>query len=117
MKYPHIEKLGLPIKEARQFTDSALVVYCSDLESLLASAQMVYGHQDKNNSQWYYASYKSHSDDVLTHTALLIAVEEIRKGVTKKELLDALSCLAEGSVARDWAHVIKCRIEKEGIRE
>lgn len=107
MKYPMIEKLGLKLwqnctwegSDGKGWLDTC--IHATDLESLLASAQRVYGCLRDTWSEL--------EDRHCDHTALLIAVEEIRKGVTKAEVLEFIESVGYSKLAE--------RIKTEGIRD
>lgn len=118
MKYPWIEKLNLKLHEILSnelHTDnrfSSYYVRASDLETLLESAQTVYGqmHSEINGSFTTEKMPEKQSWGLKhTHSAKLICIEKIKKGVTKAQIVRALRGEVFGCEA------LANRIESEGI--
>lgn len=110
-QWPIISKLGLNIFKSKLDVDNSTwhVVAANDLESLLASAQRVYGWGKGADWHPHQTSYNKELSDK-THTALLVGVEEIRKGVTREQILGHLR--EAGPACRE---ALAERIEAEGI--
>ena len=83
--FPNIEKLGLSIAEWGD-GDKTSVVLAHELESLLQSAQVVYGHGNDKKPLW---DHEQTSSD--THSALLIAITPIKKKTKAEAALELLS--------------------------
>ena len=88
-KFPTIKKLGLSIAEWGD-GDKTSVVLAHELESLLKSAQVVYGSPDTPSDQLAWSNTQLDCD---THKALLLAVEPIKKKTKAEAALELLERL------------------------
>lgn len=126
MKYPMIEKLGLitslqTIEMQTQIFERHEIVLANDLKKVLENAQRVYGRVD-GDFGWHenkeFAVWQGERSFEKTHTALLLCIEPIKKGVTKDEIR---ACLDRSQdLILDFSRKYECidilkRIEKEGI--
>lgn len=89
--FKNIEKLGLNVYLARptRGEDIQWVVFANKLESILQSAQVVYGTKYKNTpdeSEW--ATHQLSQD---THSALLVGITPIKKKTKAEEAMELLS--------------------------
>ena len=115
MKYPLIEKLGL--KWHNTFIEKSYgvtvpnCVLTKDLEALLEKAQTVWGYVGEHGNSWTSHKPGTFIQENNTHTALLIGIEPLKRGVTKAEILAILRGEATGYTT------LANRIESEGICE
>ena len=77
-----IEKLGLDLLYAYQCDRKVTVIYAEDLESLLKSAQVVYGSPDTPSDQLAWSNTQLDCD---THKARLICIEKLVKEPVRVE--------------------------------
>lgn len=116
-----IEKLGLYVINVfidgeAQASGRAPVVRASDLEKLLSDATKVKGY--KEDGDWVFGELDLQEYD--THTALLIAIEPIERGVTKAEIKDAIRCCVNDSAWEDRSNSLRIlwdRIETHGLKK
>jgi hypothetical protein len=110
MKYPNVEKLGITIETAEEtarMSRGTDVVYAGSLEALLESAQVVYGSEE---CEVFYWNRAKNNDD--THSAKLLCIQPIVKGVTKAEIREVL----EARNKNGNYDLLLQRILAEGIR-
>lgn len=72
---------------AKPHTDNQMVILAEELESLLQSAQVVYG-----NSRFGWAF---ENDDEYTHTALILAITPIKKKTKAEAALEFMQMFVE----------------------
>ena len=87
--YKNIEKMGLDLLYAYQCDKKATVIYAEDLESILQSAQVVYGCPEG----LFRTTGKPNEVD--THRALLLCVEPIKKKTKAEAALELLEIIAK----------------------
>lgn len=106
MKFKNIEALGLEV-----YTSEVPVyaIAAQELEKLLESAPTVYG--DGTGVDWYA------NDKHETHSAKLLCIQPIVKGVTKAEVSKALNEQYLNVIeASEKYYELLRKIEAEGIR-
>ena len=86
-KFTMIEKLGLSITEWGD-GDKTSVVLAHELESLLQSAQVVYGSPDTQSDQLAWSGTQLDCD---THKAILLNIESIKNKTKAEAALELLS--------------------------
>ena len=87
IKFPKIEKLGLSIAEWGD-GDKTSVVLAHELESILQSAQVVYGSGFKYTDEFEWSSHQLSSDTV---SGLIICIEPLKKKTKAEAALELLS--------------------------
>jgi hypothetical protein len=113
--YPLIQKLGLKTFSPNYISrlDDDYLLSASDLEDILKTAQRVYGYIGEHGNSWSDSEPGTYIQEKLSHTALLIAVEPIVKGVRKSEIIELLEeRVDKGDSA--FENMIE-RIKNEGI--
>jgi hypothetical protein len=89
MKFKNIEALGLTAFPAGLLPpkDNSSLVLAIELEKLLESAQVVYGCQDGDDVTLSFGATKDSRD---THSAKLLCIQKLVKGVSKSEIREVL---------------------------
>ena len=110
--FKNIEKLGLKVETCRNaFGDKDFVINAISLESLLQSAQVVYGVMDQNKpNEFYEFNYYQQKGD--THRALLLCVEPLKKKTKAEAALEFVEKFKSGMLS----HVGYLEAEKEAKR-
>ena len=91
-KFPMIEKIGLKTLDLRD--ENLYVVSAFDLESLLRSAQVVYGLEEGGTFWW--ATHQLSQD---THQAILIAITPIKKKTQAEAALEFVKKISLADVS------------------
>jgi hypothetical protein len=112
MTYKNIEALGLTVYGEKDWT----AVKAIELEALFESAQTVYGFfkEEAKGSKMPVYVFNDQHDGHETHTAKLIMVKPIRKGVSRDDIFYALKVWVDSAYSESAKALLK-RIETEGI--
>ena len=98
-RFKTIEKLGLSITEWG-YGDKTSVVLAHELESLLQSAQVVYGVWDKNGCRFAESQFPGH-----THTAMLLNITPIKKKTKAEAALEFVKSVSLADSSCSGAYV------------
>lgn len=92
-KFPMIEKIGLSVFGMD-------VIKAEDLESILQSAQVVYGHVKQDMPHWWGPRENGQFDD--THTALVIGITPLKKKTKAEAALELLQEMSKIEGYENW---------------
>jgi len=76
----------------KPYKDDQFVVTAEELEEILQSAQVVYGHVKKGTPNWWGPRENGQFDD--THTALIIGITPIKKKTKAEAALEFVASMA-----------------------
>ena len=91
-RFKNIEKLVIDLLYAYQCDKKSTVINAEDLERILQSAQVVYGHVKQGKPNYWGPRENGQFDD--THTALIVGITPIKKKTKAEAALESLGKLA-----------------------